>query len=358
MYSPSTKKYTYVEDTSGSYNERGKVYYVGNDGTYAYFIMGDGTKKLNKRALTNITTSVSTTNFTSSNPVPQAFHKGKGYTMTGTATAAGTFTVQLKEYNLASGATSVITNYIYNCGTECDEVTVLTVPKILWIEDDENGDPVFYVAYSQWLGDNSYDLLGKIYYDPNVYNYVLMNITPDATAMGDFQFIGYQGHINDDTVLLTMKDSTDTAMIYKIVMYNDPNDIKYGSFSIDGIANITVDAEKQIILGHIYSKFYHKSRYMALNNKSYLINLDDMSTMDFKYKASSSATELTTGTLIQTHYGIAIGCVLGGTYLDNHEIMVYHRYNNGSSYVTTQDTCYGPYKELSNYYGLVAIKEV
>lgn len=98
MYSPSTKKYTSIEDTSGSYEERGKVYYVGNDGTYAYFIMGDGTKKLNKRALTNITASVSTTNFTSSNPVPQAFHKGKGYTMIGTSTAAGTFNVQVKEY--------------------------------------------------------------------------------------------------------------------------------------------------------------------------------------------------------------------------------------------------------------------
>lgn len=354
VYSPSTKKYTYVEDTSGSYEERGKVYYVGNDGTYAYFIMGSSTKKLNKRALTNITTSVSTTNFSSSNPVPQVFHKGKGYTMTGTMTGAG-LTAELKIYNLASGTTSY-TESIMSYGSECGEVTISTVPKILWIEDGENGYPVFYVAYSQ-MNTDSYDTLGKIFFDPSIYHYTIMDITIPG-LQGGLKFIAYQGHITDNTVLLTMEDAAGTPMVYKITMCTEPGNAACGSYEIDGIANITVDAEKQIMLGKIYSKFYHKSKYMALNNKSYLINLDDMSTMDFKYKASPSATELTTGTLIQTHYGIAIGCSLGGTYLQNHEIMVYHRYNTSDGYVATQDTCYGPYKELSNYYGLVAIKEV
>lgn len=359
VYSPSTKKYANITDSSGSYNERGKVYYVGNDGTYAYFIMGDGTKKLNKRALTDITTSVSTTNFTSSNPVPQAFHKGKGYTMIGTTTAAGTFTAQLKEYYLASGATSVYTNYIYNFGTECDEVTVLTVPKILWIEDDENGDyPVFYVAYSK-TNTGSYDILGKIYYDYSVYNYTMMDITIPG-LQGGLQFIAYQGHINDNTVLLTMKDAADIPMVYKITMCTEPGNAACGSYEIDGIADITVDTEKQIMLGKIYSKFYHKSKYMALNNKSYLINLDDMSTVDFKYKASSSATELTTGILQQSHYGIVVGLVSGTGYLSSHEILVYSETINASTGAKTsnQSTYYGPYKELSNCYGLVAIKEV
>lgn len=356
VYSPSTKIYTSIGVSDTSYNERGKVYYAGNDGTYAYFIMGSSTITLDKRALTNITTSVSKTNFR--NPVPQAFHKGKGYSLISNVIAGGNgmdMEVTLNIYNLSSG-TSYYSNSIIVGSECCDTLTVTTAPKILWIEDDENGDPVFYVAYSK-MNTNSYDTLGKIYLDPNVYGYSIMDITIPG-LQGGLKFIAYQGHITDNTVLLTMEDAAGTPMVYKITMCTDPENAACGSYNIDGIANITVDAEKQIMLGKIYSKFYHKSKYMALNNKSCLINLDDMSTVDFKYKASPSATELTTGTLIQTHYGITVGCSLGGTSLQNHEILVYERYYNGSSYVTSQATCYGPYKELSNYYDLVAIKEV
>lgn len=348
VYSPSTKRYTSIGVSDTSYNERGKVYYAGNDGTYAYFIMGSSTHTLDKRALTDITTSVSKTNFSGSNAVPQAFHKGKGYIIEKVATAAGDYTVQLKTYNLASGANSSYTDSIMSYGSECGEVTVLTAPKILWIEDDENGDPVFYVAYSK-MNTDSYDILGKIYCDPNVYGYTMMDIT-NAAFQGGLQFMDYQGHINDDTVLLTMKDAADVTMVYKITMVTDPENAACGSYDVDGIADITIDTDSQYMLGKIYSKFYHKSKYMALNNKTYLINLDDMSTVEFKYKASTSATELTSATLQQSHYGIVVGLASGTTYLDKHEIMVYA---NGS-----QSTYYGPFQQLSNYYDLVSIQEV
>lgn len=206
---------------------------------------------------------------------------------------------------------------------------------------------MFYAAYSK-MNTNSYDTLGKIYYDPNTYNYTMMDIT--NAALYGLQHMAYQGHINDNTVLLTMKDAADSTMVYKITMYTDPGSPMCGTYEVDGIANITVDPNYQYTLGKIYSKFYHKSKYMALNNTTYLINLDDMSTIEFKYKASPSATNLTSGQLQQSHYGIVVGLASGTTYLDKHEIMVY---SNGS-----RSTYYGPYEKLSRCYGLVAIKEV
>lgn len=352
VYSPSTKQFTSIGVSDSSYNERGKVYYAGNDGTYAYFIMGSSTITLDKRALTNITTSVSKTNFRG--PVPQVFHKGKGYSLITGANGID-MDVTLNIYNLSSG-TSYSSNSIITSSDCCDTLTVTTAPKILWIEDDENGDPVFYVAYSK-MNTNSYDTLGKIYSDPNVYGYTIMDITIPG-LQGGLKFIAYQGHITDNTVLLTMEDAAGNPMVYKITMCTDPENAACGSYEIDGIANITVDAEKQIMLGKIYSKFYHKSKYMALNGTTYLINLDDMSTVDFKYKKSPSATSLTAAQLRQTHHGIAVGYNLYHYSLSNHEILVYTRYYDGSTYVTTQENCYGPFQQLSNYYDLVSLQEV
>lgn len=358
VYSPSTKKYTSIGVSDTSYNERGKVYYAGNDGTYAYFIMGSSTITLDKRALTNITTSVSKTNFRNT-PIPQVFHKGKGYSLISEVIAGGNgidMEVTLNIYNLSSG-TSYYSNSIIVGSECCDTLTATTAPKILWIEDDENGDPVFYVAYSK-MNTNSYDTLGKIYLDPNIYGgYAIMDITIPG-LQGGLKFIAYQGHITDNTVLLTMEDAAGIPMVYKITMCTDPENAACGSYEIDGIANITVEAEKQIMLGKIYSKFYHKSKYMALNGKTYLINLDDMSTVEFKYKTSPSATSLTTAQVRQTHHGIAVGYTLYHYSLSNHEIMVYTESYNGSTYVTTQENCYGPFQQLSNYYDLVSLQEV